>query len=148
MAIRRVEIVIHPSPDEHRSTGFNPCCLVLRRLLRLLHHGCIWFLVEDPWVNVRCVAASGLIALVVNTFRQSFSQWIDPKPNDLRTLCRKRLNGVAVLSWKVLMLKRRRIIRFSRNRFLVVLLAVDELSNHHGTCGSTSLFCGGKLSGA
>ena len=54
-------------------------------------------------MDVRSVATFKRIAFVVNPFGERFSQCIDPKPDDLMTtLCRERLNDVAVLVWEVL----------------------------------------------
>ena len=62
------------------------------------------FCVEDPWVDVRSVAAFYRIAFVMDPLGQIFSYYIDPKPYDLmNVLCRERPNDVAVMAWEVLM---------------------------------------------
>ena len=57
-------------------------------------------------MDVRCVAAFGLIAYVLNPNWAEVQSANDPNPDDLMaTLCRECLKDVAVLAWEVLVYK-------------------------------------------
>ena len=70
------------------------------------------FCVENPPLNVVCCRVWA-DSVCIKHLWQRFSQWIDPKPNDLNaTLGRERLNDVLVCPAKFWCIKRIRIIQF------------------------------------
>ena len=70
------------------------------------HHGCIWFLCRESMGECQVCCRVWADSACIKHLWQRFSQWIDPKPNDLNaTLGRERLNDVEVLSCKILVYK-------------------------------------------